>query len=116
MLLLEDAMEECAIMDRITKPDGQGGFVSEWTEGAHIYAVINLDNSTQARIGEKLGVANLYTIITPGVIVLEYHDVLRRLSDSKVFRITSDGSDSHTPKSATLDLRMVSAEEWELAK
>ena len=114
--MLSDAMEECAIMDRATKPDGQGGFISEWTEGAHIYAAISMDNSTQARIGEKLGVAGLYTIITPRVIVLEYHDVLRRLSDSKVFRVTSDGDDSRTPKSATLDMRTVTAEEWELAK
>jgi hypothetical protein len=37
-----------------------------------------------------------------------------RNSDGKIFRITSDGDDNHTPKSATLDMRQVSAEEWSL--
>ena len=44
--------------------------------------------------------------------MLEYHDVLRRVRDGKVFRVTSDGDDKYTPESATLNMRQVTAEEY----
>ena len=47
-------------------------------------------------------------------MTLEYHDVFRRSSDNKIFRVTSDGDDRKTPTSAKLDMRQVTAEEWEL--
>ena len=47
---------------------------------------------------------------------LEYHDVFRRLSDGKIFRVTSDGDDVQTPKSATFQFSRVTAEEWELPR
>jgi hypothetical protein len=47
-------------------------------------------------------------------INLQYHDVLRRVRDGKVFRVTSDGDDLYTPASASLDMRNVSAEEFVL--
>ena len=49
-------------------------------------------------------------------LTLEYHDVLRRVRDGKIFRVTSDGDDSYTPASATLDMRQVTCEEWKLPK
>ena len=45
---------------------------------------------------------------------LQYHDVFRRNRDLKIFRVTSDGDDKHTPASATLNMRQVTAEEWSL--
>jgi hypothetical protein len=59
-------------------------------------------------------VTSLYTVTTSRAIVLEYHDVFRRESDGKIFRVTSDGDDLYTPKSAGLDMRQVTAEEWVL--
>ena len=75
---------------------------------------ITLDTSIEARVGEKQGVTSVYTITTDKSVVLEYHDVLRRLYDGKIFRITSDGDDKYTPDSATLNMRQVTAEEWSL--
>jgi len=40
--------------------------------------------------------------------------VFRRAFDGKIFRVTSDGSDKYTPASATLNMRQVTAEEYEL--
>lgn len=112
MSLLTDSMEDFVMMDRSTVPDGYGGYTSVWTDGATFKAAVVLDTSMQARIGEKQGVTALYTITTPKAINLQYHDVLRRSSDGKIFRVTSDGDDKKTPASATLDMRQVSAEEW----
>ena len=68
----------------------------------------------QARTAEKQGVTALYTVTTRKAMNLQYHDIFRRSSDNKVFRVTSDGDDKKTPASASLDIRQVSAEEYTL--
>ena len=116
MSLLNDAMETVAYVNKSVVSDGYGGTKTEWTEGATFQAAITFDTSMQARIAEKQSVTSLYTITTSRDMVLEYHDVLRRQRDGKIFRVTSDGDDKYTPISATLDMRQVTAEEWELPK
>ena len=103
MSLLSEAMETCVMQDKTTEADGYGGFISTWRDGAEFMAAIVLDNSTEARIGAVQGVTALYTITT---------DVLKRVRDGKLFRVTSDGDDKATPASAMLNMRQVSAEEW----
>ena len=114
MSLLSEAMETCVILDKRTTPDGYGGVMTTWQAGADFQAAIVLDSSLQARVAEKQGVTGLYTITTRKSVVLQYHDVFRRESDRKIFRVTSDGDDKKTPASATLDMRQVSAEEYHL--
>lgn len=115
MSLLSEAMEKCVLLDKKTMADGYGGYDTVWTDGAEFDAAIVLDTSMQARIGEKQGVTALYTVTTSKSMNLQYHDVFRRVSDSKVFRVTSDGDDKRTPASAGLNMRQVSAEEWVLS-
>lgn len=114
MSLLSEAMEKCIMLDKTTTSDGYGGYIIDWKEGAEFQAAIVLDSSMQARIAEQQGVTALYTITTKKNINLQYHDVFKRVEDGKIFRVTSDGDDKHTPKSASLDMRQVSAEEWNL--
>lgn len=115
MSLLDEEMEKCTLIDKKRVPDGYGGTIVEWIDSdVKFDAAIVLDTSTEARIAEKQGVTNLYTITTRKVMNLQYHDVFRRSSDGKIFRVTSDGDDKKTPKSANLNMRQVSAEEWEL--
>lgn len=114
MSLLSATETDCQLYTRTITEDGYGGYTTAWTPGVTFKANIRLDNSMQARIGEKQGVTALYTVMTSKALNLQYHDVIKRLSDGKFFRITSDGDDKKTPKTATLDIRSVSAEEWEL--
>lgn len=114
MSLLSEAMENCIMLDKRTSSDGYGGYITSWVEGAGFQAAAVLDSSMEARIAEKQGVTALYTITTAKSINLQYHDVFKRLRDGKIFRVTSDGDDKHTPNSASLNMRQVSAEEWEL--
>ena len=94
--------------------DGYGGYVTTWTEGVSFNAAIVFDTSIQARQAEAAGVSSLYTVTTGRSLILEYHDVFRRERDGKIFRVTSDGDDKYTPASASLDMRQVTAEEWQL--
>ena len=114
MSLIDDFTSECAMIDKRSVDDGYGGFVPAWVLGAKFNAAITLDNSMGARVAEQQGVTALYTITTKKNINLQFHDVFKRLSDGKIFRVTSDGDDKATPISASLNMRQVSAEEWTL--
>lgn len=114
MSLLDEAMEKCVMMDRRTVADGYGSFSTIWVDGAEFKAAIVLDSSMQARVAAVQGVTGLYTVTTAKNINLQYHDVFRRVSDGKIFRVTSDGDDKKTPASASLNMRQVNAEEWRL--
>lgn len=116
MSLLDDMMYDCVFLSKQRVDDGYGGYETVWTEGAKFKAAITFDTSIEARIADVQGVTSLYTITTQRDLVLEYHEVFKRLSDDKIFRVTSDGDDKFTPKSAGLDMRQVTAEEWGLTK
>lgn len=113
MSLLTQAMESVVLMEKQRKPDGEGGFLpADWVDGAQFKAAITFNTSMEARTAEKQGVTSRYTITAPKNAKLEYHDVLRRLRDGKVFRVTSDGDDVQTPESASFQFLQVEAEEW----
>ena len=112
MSLLTQAMEDVVLMEKKREPDGEGGFITEWKDGVTFLAAITFDSSMQARTAQKQGVTSLYTITTGKNAKLEFHDVIRRVSDGKIFRITSDGDDKHTPARASFQFLQVTAEEW----
>ena len=114
MSLLTEAMESCTMYDRTTVPDGYGGIKPKWVEGAEFKAAITYDSSMPARVASVQGVTALYTVTTEKNINLQYHDVFRRNSDGKIFRVTTDGDDRKTPQSASLNMRQVGAEEYEV--
>lgn len=112
MSLLSEAMETCTMLDKRTVDDGYGGYRRVWTLGVSFQAAIVFENSIEARLAQEQGVSSLYTVTTGREMTLEYHDVFLRTTDNKIFRVTSDGDDKYTPKSAGLNMRQVSAEEW----
>lgn len=114
MSLIDEAMTTVVLMEKTRHPDGEGGFIVNWIDGVVFDAAITFDTSIESRIAEKQGVTSRYTITTNENAKLEYHDVIRRLSDGKVFRITSDGDDVQTPKRASFQFLQVTAEEWVL--
>lgn len=114
MSLLTDAFESCTMLHKTTGDDGYGGETTAWVDGATFQAAITFDSSMEARIAQAQGVRSMYTVTTQKSKVLEYHEVFRRSRDGKIFRVTSDGDDKFTPDSATLNMRQVTCEEWEI--
>lgn len=114
MSLVDEFRSPVCFLEKTRVSDGEGGFVTEWKEGAKFVAAITFDTSIEARTAEKQGVTSLYTVTTEKAVLLEYHDVLKRLYDNKIFRVTSDGDDKFTPDSSSLNMRQVTAEEWSL--
>lgn len=113
--LYERMMEPFCYVEKVRVADGEGGYITTWTEGAEFTAHAAFDTSIEARTGAAAGVSSLYTITAPKTVALEYHDVIKRASDGKIFRVTSDGDDVITPPMSTLSFLQVTAEEWELA-
>lgn len=114
MSLIDSMKTPCTMIDKRTVPDGQGGTTPSWVDGAEFEAAIIKDSSMTARMAEKQGVTEVYTVTTGVNVQLDFHDVFRRNSDGAVFRVTSNITDSRTPKVATFKFGQVTAEKWVL--
>ena len=114
MNLYEKMMTPCVRMERKGSDDGEGGTRTEWIAGEQIDAAIVRDTSTAAKVAEKEGVTSVYTITTKRNVLLGFHDVIKRLSDGKIFRVTSDIGDKVSPGMSLIDISQVTAEKWEV--
>lgn len=114
MSLYEAMMEDFVLMEKQRTPDGYGGWTTVWTAGAEIKAAIHKDTTLDARIAENEGLTELYTITVYRDIPLEFHDVLRRVSDGEIFRVTSNIRDNTSPRFSGINFGQVTAERWEL--
>lgn len=121
MKLLSRNMEAFCFMNVTRTADGQSGNHSVWTEGDSFSAcAVSAQSRMQAAKNQTGQHANKqealpeYTILTPRSVSLPFHAVIKRISDGRFFRVTSDPVDAESPKGAHLDLRMHSAEKWRL--
>lgn len=112
--LLDNAYEDFVILNKTYTDDGLGGTDVVWTDGITIKGVMVYNNGTQMKIAQQMGVTSAYTLTVKKTVLLDYHTVIRRSSDNKLFRLTSDSDDKKTPDSAGLNMRQYSAEEWSL--
>lgn len=114
MSLFDEALEKFVFLEESSTPDSYGSQDKKWTEGREFDAALCFDNSIQAKIAQKQGITALYTLVHRKGLSFRFHDVIKRVSDGKIFRITSDGGNCETPKSATLNMAQTTAEEWSL--
>lgn len=114
MSLLENAYENFTVINKTVIDDGYGGTTTVWTDGATVKGAIVFDSSAQMKVAQAMGVTSAYTFTVKKNVVLDFHTVIRRESDKKIFRLTSDSDDKKTPEEAALNMRQYSAEEWQL--
>ena len=112
--LIGNFMARCTMLEKKKIPDGQGGFTTGWADAGPVMAAVVKDNPLAARVSEKQGVTEVYTVTTPPGVGLEFPDVFRRDSDGATFRVTSNAIDSRPPAAATFAFEQVNAERWEL--
>lgn len=113
MSLLNNAMETLTLINVTTAEDGYGGRSTTYQDGNSFQGAVTFNSSVEALRAEAQGVRSLYTITTSRATTLSFHQILRRERDGKILRVTSDGEDLYTPASASIDMRQVTAEEWE---
>lgn len=112
--LIDAFKTRCQLMEKTRVPDGEGGWTTAWTTGIEFDAAIVMDTTMQARVAEHEGMKAVYTVTTDRTMPLDFHDVFRRVSDGKTFRVTSDSTDKETPDVASFQFAQVTAEEWSL--
>lgn len=114
MSLITDSMEKCVMINRSVILDSFGTYVNAWVDGVEFEAAITKDNTLAARVAEKEGITEVYTITVAKGFPLEFHDVFRRESDGLTYRVTSNIKDNETPHRASFSIGQVSAERWDL--
>lgn len=107
---LSDFFEPFQLQNWTSKPNGLGGVTWEKTDGAQIMAGISTDSSTEAKIAERNGMKTIYTIVHRQALKLENGDIVRRKSDNRLYRITSNSEDMTTPKKSHEKYAQVTAE------
>ena len=113
-MLWEAELEAAVVIDKTTIPDGRGGVTPAYVPGAEFDAAFSYSSSEQMRIADAAKAVPRYVITTRQNINLQYHDIVKRISDGKIFRVTSDGDDNKSPSVSALYMRQVEAEEWQL--
>lgn len=114
MSLLDDFARTCVLMEKKRVPDGAGGYIVEWTEGAEFTNYQDLNSSMEARRAEKEGVTSLYSALVEKSVPIEYNDVFKDKTTGETYRVTSNPEDKQAPRSSTLPLKYFTAEKWSL--
>lgn len=109
-----DFYEDFIFMDYASVSDGLGGLKFEWREGSTFRAGIYANSSTQAEIAYRSGVKTIFTITTDLSVELEYNDVIKRIADGRLYKITGNAIDNTAPGFANeVQIREVTAEVFE---
>lgn len=114
MSLLSEAYEPFNFIEKTRQPDGEGGYITVWTKGEEFQATADFSSSSMQQIADAMTERVNCTITTSKAVTLEPMDVIQRQSDGTYFRILSDGANTKTPYSASLDMRQSKAQIWEL--
>lgn len=110
MSLLDDFARTCVLLEKTRRPDGEGGYIVEWTDGAEFQIYQALDTSMEARRAEKEGVASLYSALVKTDVPIRYNDYFWDAVTGETYRVTSDPAEKVSPKSASFSLKYFTAE------
>lgn len=114
--LFEMAFGTCAVLGTVRERDDEGGWRTVHREGRTFQAAVVMDASNPVRIGESERMAATYTVTAQKGAGLRFHDVFKRLSDGRVFRVIGNAGDRETPDAASFAFEQVKAEAWELPR
>lgn len=114
MSLLDDFARPCVLMEKSRVPDGAGGWMTTWAEGAKFDNYQALDTSMEARIAEKEGVTSVYSALVPKDLPIDYNDAFKDITTGITYRVTSNPDDKKAPKSSLMALKFFTAERWSL--
>lgn len=106
-------------MDKKRTPDGAGGYITTWEEGAEFLNYQALDTSMEARKAEKDGVTSVYSALVNQSVPIEYNDYFRDTETGITYRVTSNPEEKAAPRSAGAiikALKFFTAERKELPK
>lgn len=114
MSLLDDFSRTCILMKKIQKPDGEGGDITEWVDGAEFLNYQAMDTSMEARRAEKEGITSVYSALVDKSLAIKYGDYFKDKTTGETYRVTSNPEEKQAPKAASFSLKYCTAERKEL--
>lgn len=116
MTLIEGMMERATLLSPENSTlDGEGGQNVRYYPKSEFMAAFAMTNPVNAAVAEKAVLQNTFTITTARDNPLKFNDIVRRESDSRCFRVTSDGNDRKVPAGSDIyPFSQVNAEEWKV--
>ena len=114
MNLVERRKTRCVLMEEARTADGRGGEEVTWSDGETFEAAITHKSSRQEEPAEAADAREKVRVTTGRDVSLPYHAVFRRVTDGRVYRVTSNEPERETPAGAGLDMRRYDAEAYEL--
>lgn len=118
MSLLESGMNRCVVVNQIKVSDGAGGIITRYEDGAEFDAAIVLDDSREMVIAQAERAVSNYKVYTRRNTQLKHDDIIKQLADADrgvdelILKITSDGTEKKTPKTAGLQISVSTAKKW----
>ena len=110
MSLLDDFARPCILLEKKRVPSDEGGWITDWTEGAEFTNYQDLNSSMEARRAEKEGVTSLYSALVDNAVPIEYNDYFKDKETGETYRVTSNPEEKQAPKSASFSLKYFTAE------
>lgn len=111
-----DAFDDYYIKNRSVLPDGEGGVITQWTNGAVVKASLDLGGSTEVRQAEAQNLKTVFTATFPMNTPVKYDDYIENVKTGAVYRITGNPHDNETPPSASFQSCYATAIRTELPK
>ena len=111
--LIKDQTCDCCFLNKAIVLDDVGGYDTKWTEGATFEAVITENSSLEATIAGIAQERTYYGVKVRSAVPLEFHGVFKRVTDNKIFRITT-AEGLNAPSISALGMKQLQAEEFEL--
>ena len=111
-MLYESFMTPCVRQVKSRVPDGEGGHVTAWADGAEFDAAITMDSGSVVVVAETKAATEQYTVTVGRGVSLGFHEAFKRKSDGRTFRVT--GAKDPTPSAASFQFNQYKAEAWEL--
>ena len=115
MSLLDEFKDTYIVMNQEDSDDEFGSYNASYSESEIEFegSLGFTESHIQSEV-ESLGLKENYKLLIPKDVCLSMHQVIKRKSDGKFFRVTSDSSNVFTPASSPLNLRFVTVEGWSL--
>lgn len=113
MSLLDCYAHECVLLTRKTVPDGEGGYLSEWSEGAAFTVYMAPGSSSDGEQAGKELLASSFEALVPKSTVLSYGDYFK--TGGATYRVASCPSEKESPACASFSLMHFTFERKELA-
>lgn len=113
-MLLDDFAHKCVMLEKTRVFGDEGGWTTQWSEGAEFDNYAALDTSMEARRAEKEGVTSVYNVLVKQSVPLEYNDYFRDTETGRTYRVTSNPVDKQTPKMSAMNLKFFTAEAKEV--